>query len=309
MPWADICVDDRETCPNEWPTLKFQQRACGTQVTHLRTDCGDPYILNTAINRVCFLAKEAYSMKAVYLSAEADITNGDEGEVSMSLLEDDLPYPGMYLGEFVVYQTGELVEAESSSEESSDFIEASEESSSLVLLEDEKIISRFRCYMEVAESISYDGTHARHGISIAEIRLLIRDRCKEDNFLLDSVEFSDTEIAICVHRPVEYWNEQPPPIQTYTPATFPWRYNWADGCIGELLSIAAHNYARNNLTYSAAGLTVGDKDKSDAYAQGAQAYLERYRAWVRQKKRSINMSLFTGSTSLRSFDNAHSSGS
>jgi hypothetical protein len=164
-------------------------------------------------------------------------------------------------------------------------------------------VYRFKVYLQSEENLTnIDGSTT--GLTIAEVRLAIRDRCREDNSLLDSVEFSDTEIAWAIRRPVEYWNEIPPPLRPiYTAATFPYRYNWVNGVIGELMVMAAHNYERNRLQYAAANLSVDDKDKAAYYLQAADRYQALYKQWVLQAKKSINMGLAYNSTALRSFGN------
>jgi hypothetical protein len=129
----------------------------------------------------------------------------------------------------------------------------------------------------------------------------MRDRCPEDNFLLDKVEFSDTEIAWAIRRPIDWWNEQPPPIETYTPATFPFRYNHLDAVIGELYRMAAIHQERNNLRYSAAGVTVDDSESYTRYHQIAEELTGRYQTWALRKKRSMNLEKFYGRTEIPSF--------
>jgi hypothetical protein len=164
-----------------------------------------------------------------------------------------------------------------------------------------KILYRIRCLIEVAENITHQTGCRSTAISIAEIRMARRDRCPEDNFLLDDVEFSDTEIAWAIRRPIDWWNEQPPPIETYTPATFPFRYNYLDAVIAELYRMAAIHQERNNLRYSAAGVTVDDSESYPRYKQISEELMARWQTWAIRKKRSINYEKFYGRTDIQSF--------
>jgi hypothetical protein len=166
------------------------------------------------------------------------------------------------------------------------------------------IEAKLRCYIEIQEDL-WHTDRQYHTLSIAELRLAIRDKCREDNFLLDNVEFSDTEIAWALRRPVDYWNEALPPLDAvYSTMNFPFIYNWTMGAVGELLAMAALHYERNRLRYTATGLSIDDKDKSAFYQNAADRYRKDYATWVAEKKRSMNMSSAFGSTSLRTFDNA-----
>ena len=124
---------------------------------------------------------------------------------------------------------------------------------------------------------------------LAEVRLHLRD-APESNLLLDEFEFDEAEIAMAVTRPVEYWNETPPPlISQYDTTTFPFRYYWLEGICWQLFLIAANWFRRNRLPYSAGGLTIDDTGKEKEYLAAAEMYGQRYREWCLQKKVQLNM--------------------
>ena len=127
-------------------------------------------------------------------------------------------------------------------------------------------------------------------LHFAEIRLSVRDICPEMNFLIDQVEFKDEEIAWAVHRPVDQWNETPPPVVMFDYTSFPFRYHWLEATIAELLIMAAIWMRRNDLDYSAAGLTVEDTKKWPFYLQMAQERRKRWEDWMKNKKIEINLS-------------------
>ncbi len=134
--------------------------------------------------------------------------------------------------------------------------------------------------------------------TIAEIKLHIRDAGPEDNFLLDTVEFDLAEIAACIERPVQVWNETMSFVpRTYNTTTFPYRSRWVDACVGYLFQLAAHNYDRNLQQYQAGGTSMRDKDKGPLYTQKGQAMVQEYRQWVQTRKGQINLEAAYGSTS------------
>lgn len=143
-------------------------------------------------------------------------------------------------------------------------------------------------YFDVLPNLSvYNSTGGP--IAIYEVRLAIRDVCPEVNFLIDTVEFKDEEIAWAIRRPVDYWNEAKPPLGiSYSPMNFPYRYNWLNGTIGELLMLMAFWLRRNDLDYSAAGLTVEDTKKWPFYLQQGEKLKAEYKEWVKQEKITLN---------------------
>lgn len=131
--------------------------------------------------------------------------------------------------------------------------------------------------------------------SLEEIRLALRDNSAVDNTLLDAVEFDSAEIASAVLRPIQYWNEIPPPlVPLQTTCSFPFREMWMMGIQAHLLEIAAHHYRRNALAYSAGGVTVDDKNKEQPYTAAAMMRIQQYQELMRVKKIEINMRSFSG---------------
>lgn len=125
--------------------------------------------------------------------------------------------------------------------------------------------------------------------TVAEIRLHLRDSDPADNLWLGVVEFDLAEIAACIQRPVEYWNEALPPIsQRYNTKTYPFRFHWLEGIIGGLYQLAAAHYLRTHLPYQAGGLSVDDKNKFNEYGTIGKEKWETYKDWVKHKKYSLN---------------------
>lgn len=123
--------------------------------------------------------------------------------------------------------------------------------------------------------------------TLQEIRLSIRDSAPE-NLLLDNVEFDPAELALAIQRPVQLWNETPPPIEKFTTNTFPFKEHWLQGIQGYLFQTAAHSYRRNQFDYQAGGVQVDDKNKEQEYLRASQLLLEQYKTWLKHKKVEIN---------------------
>ncbi len=130
--------------------------------------------------------------------------------------------------------------------------------------------------------------------SILEIRSLMVDRDPADNSLLDRVEFSTDQVMEAIIQPIQYFNEQPPPIGKFTTRDFPFQAAWQDAIIGNLLIMAAHNYRRNQLAYSAGGISVDDKNKEGPYLAYGNQLLQSYKDFVLNKKVEINVKGFMG---------------
>lgn len=126
--------------------------------------------------------------------------------------------------------------------------------------------------------------------SIAEVRLHLRDSNPGESYLLDRLMFDDAEIALAIARPVQYWNEIPPPLdRVYNTQNFPFRYHWLEGICANLFLMVAEQFRRNQFNYSAAGLVVDDQNKEASYERAGQTRWQAYREWVRATKASINL--------------------
>lgn len=130
--------------------------------------------------------------------------------------------------------------------------------------------------------------------TINEIRMWMMDSSASENVLLDDVEFSDEQICLAMTKPIQRWNETPPPIETYTTRTFPFRGAWASAVLGELYVMAAAHYRRNRLGGSAGGVQIDDKNKEQEYMGEGRRLLEEYQTWLLSKKVEINMRKFAG---------------
>lgn len=206
-----------------------------------------------------YLAKEIYWSDWL-VRKKLRVEDAATGIFSVTLTQEDYVkgfknHPGMYLAEIVIYDEKNV-----------------------------RRVSEFR-YLQIAPTLEYRNEGP---ITISDIRMALMDfGCS--NTLLDDVEFTDTEIAFTIRRPIDRWNETTPNLILYSPATFPWREHWMIGTIGYLLRMAAHHYRRNNLTYQAAGLNVADMDKYNQYEGIAKERIAEFDEWMRNKKIEINV--------------------
>jgi hypothetical protein len=145
-------------------------------------------------------------------------------------------------------------------------------------------------YLIINRSTFGEPSRAGGPPSMAEIRLHLRDSSPNESYLLEHLMFDDAEIALAITRPVQYWNETPPPIDNvYNTQTFPFRYHWLEGICANLFFMVAEQFRRNQLDYSAAGLSLNDQNKEANYDRAGQMRWQAYREWVRATKASMNL--------------------
>ncbi len=162
---------------------------------------------------------------------------------------------------------------------------------------DGDLVLSARSLMSIERSLFADRNTERRGDgppTLQEIRMLMMDSAPSENLLLADVEFGDEQICLAMTRPVQKWNESPPPIKTFTTRTFPFRGAWVDGIMAELYKMAAAHYRRNQLASSAAGVQTDIKNKEREYMAAAKELEEKYDAWLINKKVECNMKLFQG---------------
>jgi hypothetical protein len=288
MPLVDLCTDSG--CAREWSTIQLTQSTKDTLSVILRDKCGTPLAITPETHTVTLYVKEWQTGTEIYFSKPCTISSTTEGLVSCTVLPRNLPYAGIWVGEFTVTQIAE--------EDGS--VDASLDVSAEAYLP--VVVNRINCYVEVAQSIKASSPGTNRPLSIFEIRMAIRDRCPSDNTFLDELEFSNTEIMYALQRPIDYWNEALPPIpETYTYSTFPYKYHWSDAAIGELLKIASMKLMRNNIQINAGGVNLDDKGRVAMYMQVSGQLLQDYKAWVMQQKYSLNMNAWFGRISTPEF--------
>lgn len=208
------------------------------------------------------LAVELYireNLSACTQTIAGEIVNAAEGLVRVSLANDTIVCPGIYFAELAVLdETG-----------------------------DEPRVVCSNIFKLIVERGARD---TKGPPTIAEIRLHLRDSSPVENHLLDNMKFDDAEIALAIERPIQYWNEVPPPLRKYTTKNFPHRYHWLEAICAQLFLMVAEQMRAGNLTYQAAGVSVNDMDKEQNYEAAAQRRSLEWKEFVKNRKASDNIS-------------------
>ena len=121
-----------------------------------------------------------------------------------------------------------------------------------------------------------------------DVRIWLRDNDPEENRLIDDFEWTPEEIRHAMTLTVDYYNETPPFIGRYDYDRFPNRFHLLQGTAANLLYMAAHRYRRNQLNYSAGGVTVDDQNKYQQYDAAGDKLWSEYKAWVSASKKAAN---------------------
>lgn len=270
MAFANDCLDALGVCPNSIFTISVGQKTLGESVLQLI----DP-LTGATIDLTQFGIPTDNS--------EVDPKTGVE------IVIKEMPYSAPYM------TTWAVVKSTADAELGVVYIPIDEVISQLpgiwlgmaIIWEDGDIRKHYPFYFNVTPNLREYNPYGC--ITMYEVRLAVRDTAPEINFLIDTVEFKDEEIAWAIRRPIDYWNEVPPPIQTFTPINFPFRYHWMEAVIGELLRLVATWMRRNDLDYSAAGLTVADTKKWPDYLKMGQERQADWKEWVKHKKMEMNI--------------------
>jgi hypothetical protein len=248
--------------------ISVMQGQCATIDWQLHDKAGAPINLTSApvTLKVVLRIKEQVALgeNMAPLQLDATVVNAAIGKVTVALSSAAVAYPGVYYAEMALVNT-----------------DVPANTSNCVIFSNlfSLIISR--------------GTFGASTVggppSMAEIRLHLRDSGPAESYLLDHLMFDDAEIALAITRPIQYWNETPPPIGMYTTQNFPFRYHWLEGICANLFFMVAEQFRRNQLDYSAAGVTLNDQNKEPNYERAGQTRWQTYREWVRAQKASINL--------------------
>ncbi len=140
--------------------------------------------------------------------------------------------------------------------------------------------------------------------TLNEIRLRMRDTAT-DNQLLDEVEFSDAEIINALNQPLREFNEAAPPLgYTFGARNFPYKYNWVEATVAQLMMTSADWYRRNKMQTSHGGIQLNDRDKDNPYLQTAMLMKQAWQRFIITKKAQLNCEQATGSI-LSPYSNIH----
>ena len=122
-----------------------------------------------------------------------------------------------------------------------------------------------------------------------DVRFFMMDRTASENFLLDSVEFSDEDINSALTLSVDKYNSTLQMVDSYTTENFPYRYELMLGASATLLRSKGLNYLRNNLDFSTKdGTTINDKNKAGDYLKLADVMMQEFDNRITQIKKTKN---------------------
>jgi len=131
-------------------------------------------------------------------------------------------------------------------------------------------------------------------LTAEEVRLFLQDR-SELNPLLLGVRFTPEMIDQAMVNTVDYYNLMNPPTGImYSVEEFPYRSLLLLGTAAYLLRSGAINEAANQLSYSADGVQVNDKDKAQIFVSMSQAMQQEFKELGQQIKMNQNISQIYG---------------
>jgi hypothetical protein len=216
---------------------------------------------------IWFTGLETEKAPVAIFNVPCEIVDASAGEVTCELSPDDTARPGLFLCQLGVFD-----------------------------LETSGLLQSTKYYLSVEWSAFSDNYSRQTGcLTFSEVRLAMRDACAQGNFLLDDLEYDDAEVSVCIRRAVDEFNETYVPGTNYTPSTFPWRHSWLNAVCAYLLRMAAVRYARNQLEYSAGGVSVNDQNKAQPYLMLSDLMLKEWREFILRKKLELNMKRGWGS--------------
>jgi hypothetical protein len=268
MPFASTCLSSGYQTLRDVPSIEADQTTSGTAAlklvdpgTGLPIDLTDYASSSSSWSADNFTGivvrmKEMPEDPSVWADIVADISGTpDEGNITFDYDEDTTELGGIYTAEAQLWLSGSL-----------------------------------RRTLPFFFIVNHNLTNHEGGqLTIAEIRMTLRDCDPEMNFLTDQLAFTRQEYALAMRRCIDYWNESLPPVGTYTTTNFPYRYHYSRGVISQLYFLAGQHMMRNELDYSAGGVSVKDTDHWKNFeAIGAKLW-EEWKTWVRDVKYNINV--------------------
>jgi len=215
------------------------------------TGNGGPFIVYFIVR-----AREQQATNDLVIECDIDSTDAKNGKITCDLPAGGMKLPGLFPAQLGVYN------------------------------EDEEILFTQPYWLMVNPGMDYQ-TYGP--ITIPEVRLMLRDSCPDQNFLIDDFEFTDDQIVACIRLPIDEFNEKYQPKTNYSPSNFPHRFHWLRAATGYLMEIASKGYIRNHLDYSAGGVSVQDKNKFAVYAKMGADLVAEWRTFVKECKLELNI--------------------
>jgi len=222
---------------------------------------GEAVDLSAAGLTAKFISKDRQGSEALVIDKAATISAGTDGIVTVTMDPDDtVSIEGIYLAQV------------------------------LVLNASDEILWATNYYLAINPTLDNVLVRAGGGpITLAEVRMMLRDTCPDINILLDDFEFDDSQIVYAMRWPIDEFNETNFPKTNYSGANFKHRFHWLRATCGYLLEIAAQGYMRDHLPYNAGGVAVDDKAKFGQYGARAAQLLAEWRRFVVARKMEMNI--------------------
>ena len=183
MPFPSTCALESPECRKDYPVFLCQQNVPSEHVITLYNSDQTPYVLDNGTQTVELDYADRFgrpTQDLLHQGIPVTITDGPNGVITIPFTDEELPDGGLFVGQITVIedQGGELIS-----------------------------VAQFPCYVEVQRDLRVHNTNnaAIRPVNLADIRLAMRDKCSEDNYLLDNVQFTDHEIAWAMERPLDYW--------------------------------------------------------------------------------------------------------
>lgn len=245
----------RSRCYGSRPVIKVQQNQPAILKLWVADRNGQAVNLSGTFT-IRFIVKDRENSSFNILSVVGEIVDEQTGEVKVALPACNTLKPGIYVAQVLVQN------------------------------DDEEVLWATPYWLTIEPSLSSKPSAA---LTIAEIRLMMRDVCGEQNVLLGDLEYDDSQIVACLRLPIDEFNEKYQPKTAFSTRTFPYRFHWMRAVCGYLLEIAGRGYARDHLPYSAGGVSVDDKNKAGPYMSMAQSLLLEWRTFIKERKVEMNI--------------------
>ena len=188
MAFASDCIGGNEKCPTPTPVIFITQGGTNTVEFVVvdrygapvnLTPYSDPPSVAGEKHGVYFMVKDMLRSTLPIIDKKCEIITAEDGVAKFSYTSINAPAGGIWVGQAILWENG-----------------------------GRKGIAPY--YVEIAPTIDVLTTQYTHPLTIPEIRLAMRDKCDADNFLLDDVEFTDTEIAWAIRRRKMLWRTGTP---------------------------------------------------------------------------------------------------
>lgn len=189
------------------------------------------------------------------------VENADKGMLKIHISPEDSRNPGIFNGSVICYPENSP----------------------------NSVIKECPFYLYITYGINSSDT--RGPLSLIELRLYLRDTSPEENLLIDGLNFTDEEILLATKLTIQKFNEMPPreAFPSFNSSNFPFKSILMDGVLGQLFFMAAEYHRKNNLQYSAGGVSLNDKNKEPNYMQIGTQHWQEFMQNAKAEKVKLNM--------------------